>query len=56
MDIPKRLYMSVSTLSYVDVPTHLHTFVLERLGRSETPSDNCFYMATEYLILLVSQL
>ena len=43
MDVPKRLHMSVSTLTYVDVPTHLHTFVLERRGRSETPSDNCFY-------------
>ena len=43
MDVPKRLHMSVSTLPYVDVPTHLHTFVLERRGRSETPSDNCFY-------------
>ena len=43
MDVPKRLHMSVSTLPYVDVPTHLHTLVLERCGRSETPSDNCFY-------------
>ena len=43
MDVPKRLHMSVSALPYVDVPTHLHTLVLERCGRSETPSDNCFY-------------
>ncbi len=43
MDVPKRLHMSVSTLPYFDVPTHLHTFVLERRGRSETLSDNCFY-------------
>ena len=42
MDVPKRLHMSVSALPYVDVPTHLHTLVLERCGRSETPSDNWF--------------
>ena len=40
--VPKRLHTSVSTLPYVDVPTHLHSFVLERRGRSETPSVNCF--------------
>ena len=42
MGVPKRLHMSVSTLPYDNVPTHLHNFVLERHGHSETPLDNCF--------------
>ena len=44
MGVPKQLYMSVSKLPYDDVPTHLHTFVLESCGCSETLSVNCFYM------------
>ena len=42
MGVPKQLYMSVSPLQYVDVPKHLHSFVLECLSCSELPSLNCF--------------
>ena len=53
MGVPKRLHMSVSTLQYVDVPKHLHSFVLERRGCSETPFLNATYMVTKYLVGIV---